>query len=245
MNNAAEFANFNSMMMTERANDRETYRENVARTLQANFIGGLLDEGNNSRVVHLLTEYNAQTGLSLTAQSVYQPANFKAFMGWVYARIKTITRLMGERSAMYQTTISGKPVLRHTRPEDMRIALYSKAMDEMNAMVLADTFNDNYLKYATFEGVNFWQSIETPDSIAVKAVYTHTDGSVKQATTTVEQAGIFGLIHDKAAFGYCPVKNSADVTPFNIKGKYWNECYETVYKTVSDNTEKAVVLLLD
>lgn len=245
MRDAGEFGRFNAMNMTERANDRESFREGIARTLQANFIGALLDEGNNDRVVHLLTDYNAVTGLSLTAQSVYQPDNFAPFMRWVYARVKTISRMMSERSQMFQTTISGSPVLRHTPAADLRIAIYSKALDQMEAMVMSDTYHDNYLKYATIEGVSFWQSIETPDSIAIQPTYTHTDGTVKKATNTVEQAGIFALIHDKEAIGYCATNNWSGTTPLNIDGGYWNEAYHSTYKTVSDNTEKAVVLLLD
>lgn len=245
MSSADEFARFNAMNMTERANDRESYREGVARTLQANFVGALLDEGNADRVIHLLTEYNAETGLTLTAQTVYQPDNFAPFMRWVYARVKTLSRMMAERSEMYQTVINGAPVLRHTPAENLRIAIYSKALDQMEAMVMSDTYHDNYLKYATIEGVSFWQSIETPDSIAIQPTYTHTDGSVKKATAPVEQAGIFALIHDKEAIGYCATNNWSATTPLNIDGGYWNESYHSTFKTVSDNTEKAVVLLLD
>lgn len=245
MRDAEEFGRFNAMNMTERANDRERYRENVARTLQANFIGALLDEAQNDRVVHLLTEYNALTGLTLDAQSVYQPDNFAPFMRWVYSRVKTISRMMGESSQMYQTVLNNKPILRHTDASNLRVAIYAPALDQMEAMVMSDTYHDNYLKYATVEGVSFWQSIETPDSISIQPTYTAPDGSVKKASGEVEQAGIFALIHDKAAIGYCPVNNWSATTPLNIDGGYWNEAYHSTYKTVSDNTEKAVVLLLD
>ena len=244
--NADEFSRYNAMCMTERQNDRESYKESIGRGLQANFIAALLDEGNNDRVIHLLAEYKTATGLAdLTAQSVYQPANFAPFMRWVYARIKTISRMMAERSQKFQTVINAKPVLRHTRPENLRIALYTPAMDQMEAMVMSDTYHDNYLRYATYEGVNFWQNIETPDSVSVKPVYTTTAGAVKQAAENKEQAGIFGFIHDRDALGYAVVNDWAQPTPFNAKGGYWNEFYHSTFKTVSDNTEKAVVLLLD
>lgn len=245
--NADEFSRYNAMCMTERMNDRESYKEAIGRGLQANFIGGLLKEANDSRVIHLLTEYNSATGMALTAQSVYQPANFAPFMRWVYARIKTISRMFAERSQMFQTVINAKPVLRHTSPENLRIALYAPAMDQMNAMVLSDTYNDNYLKYATYEGVNFWQNIETPDSVAIAPVYTDTTGALVQVAEKdkVEQAGIFGIIHDRDALGYAITNDWAQPTPFNARGGYWNEFYHSTFKTVSDNTEKAAVLLLD
>lgn len=243
-NSADEFGRFTAMLMTERNNDKESYREAVARGLQANFIGGILAENNNDRVIHLLSEYNAVTGLSLTAQSVYQPANFAPFMRWVYARVKTLGRLMSERSQMFQTVINNQPILRHTSPDNLRVALYAPAMDQMQAMVMSDTYNDNYLKYATFEAVSFWQSIETPDSISITPTYTDTTGAVTKGAET-EQAGIFGILHDKDALGYAFTNIETAVTRLNIKGLYWNEAYHATVKTISDNTEKAIVLLLD
>lgn len=245
MSSADEFMRFNAMNMTERNNDKESYREAVARGMQANFIAAILDEAKNDRVVHLLTEYNAETGLSLSAQSVYQPDNFAPFMRWVAARISTIARFMGERSQMYQTVINNKPVLRHTRGENLRIALYNKAYEQMKTMSMSTTFHDDYLKLAKFEGINFWQSIETPDSIAIKPVYTSNAGAVKKATKEVEQAGIFGIMHDRDALGYCYTNTWSATTPLNIDGGYWNTAEHATIKTIQDNTEKAVVLLLD
>lgn len=245
MSSADEFMRFNAMNMTERNNDKESYREAVARGMQANFIAAILDEGQNSRVVHLLTEYNTETGLSLSAQSVYQPDNFAPFMRWVYARLNVIARFMGERSQMYQTVINAKPVLRHTRGSDLRVALYSKAYEQMRTMALSTTFHDDYLKLAKFEGINFWQSIETPDSVSITPVYTSTAGAVKKASKAVEQAGIFGIMHDRDALGYCYTNTWSATTPLNIDGGYWNTAEHATIKTIQDNTEKAVVLLLD
>lgn len=245
MSSADEFMRFNAMNMTERNNDKESYREAVARGMQANFIAAILDEGQNSRVVHLLTEYNTETGLSLSAQSVYQPDNFAPFMRWVYARLNVIARFMGERSQLYQTVINAKPVLRHTRGSDLRVALYSKAYEQMRTMALSTTFHDDYLKLAKFEGINFWQSIETPDSVSITPVYTSTSGAVKKASKAVEQAGIFGIMHDRDALGYCYTNMWSATTPLNIDGGYWNTAEHATIKTIQDNTEKAVVLLLD
>lgn len=245
MSSADEFMRFNAMNMTERNNDKESYREAVARGMQANFIAAIIDEGQNSRVVHLLTEYNAETGLSLSAQSVYQPDNFAPFMRWVYARLNVIARFMGERSQLYQTVINEKPVLRHTRGSDLRVALYSKAYEQMRTMALSTTFHDDYLKLAKFEGINFWQSIETPDSVSITPVYTSTAGAVKKASKAVNQAGIFGIMHDRDALGYCYTNMWSATTPLNIDGGYWNTAEHATIKTIQDNTEKAVVLLLD
>ena len=112
-------------------------------------------------------------------------------------------------------------------------------------MVMSPTYHDNYLTLGNFESINFWQSIETPDSIAITPVYTSTTGAVKKATAEVEQAGIFGIMHDRDALGYCYTNVWSATTPLNISGGYWNTEEHATIKTIQDNTEKAVVLLLD
>ena len=241
---AEEFMRFNSLVTGNRSDKLEQYRENIARGILANYIGSLLAENQSARVVHLLTEYNDQTGLKLTAQSIYQPDNFTSFMQWVYARIANISRMMTERSEMYQTVINEKHVMRHTPANKQKVYLYSKAMDQFDAMVKANSFHDNYLKYTDYEGVNFWQSIKTPDSISVTPVYTSTTG-IATTGEAVEQAGIFGVIFDEEALGYAQVNNWAAVTPFNAKGGYWNAYDHVNFRAIMDMSEKGVLLLLD
>lgn len=242
-----EFMRFNTMVAQNRSDKLEQYRETIARGLLANYIASIITEGQNTRVIHLLTEYNTEAGFAtpLTAQTVYQPGNFEPFMRWVYARIATISRMMTERSELFQTVINNKHVMRHTPANKQKVYLYAKAMDQFGAMVASNTYHDNLLKYTDFEGVSYWQSIETPDSISVVPTYTHTDGTVKTAPSEVEQAGIFGVILDEEALGFAQVNAWNALTPFNTKGGYWNDDDHVNFRTLMDMTEKGCVLLLD
>lgn len=243
-NSAEEFGRFLSMCMTERKNDRESYKEGVAHNLQANFVAALIDEAATDRVIHALTEYNAVTGLSLTATTVMQPANFPGFMRWLYARCVVIARLMGKRSNKFQTNITGKTILRHTPRENVRVAIHTPFAEMMRSMVLATTFNEQYLNGDNFEEVDYWQSIDSPDNVSLTPVYTDSSGAIATASA-VSQGKIIGLIHDRDALGYAFVNQWAATTPLNILGGYWNEAHHANVKTLQDNTEKAVVLLLD
>lgn len=240
-----EFMRFNSMVAQNRSDKLEQYRETIARGLLVNYIASLLEEAQDSRVIHLLTEYNTLTGLQLTAQAVYQPDNFTSFMEFVYSRIANISRMFTERSELFQTVVNGKHVMRHTPPNRQKVYLYSKALDMFDSMVKANTFHDNYLQYTDYEGVNFWQSIETPDSISATATYTGTDGTVKTGESAKEQAGIFGVIFDEDALGYAQVNAWNSLTPFNPMGGYWNDIDHVNFRTLQDMTEKGVLLLLD
>lgn len=240
-----EFMRFNSMVAQNRSDKLEQYRETIARGLLVNYIASILEENDDDRVVHLLTEYNALTGQQLTQANVFQPANFKPFMEFVYSKIANISRMMTERSEMFQTVINNKHVLRHTPPNKQKVYLLSRFLDMFDAMVKANTFHDNYLKYTDYEGVNFWQSIDDPALIIATATYTKTDGTVATGAAQKEQNDIFGVIFDEDALGYAQVNAWNSLTPFNPVGGYWNDVDHVNFRTIQDMTEKGVVLLLD
>lgn len=240
-----QLGSFLSLLMTNLSNRLELSNEGLRRGLVCNAIASIISEANASRIVHLLTEYNSATGLSLTSTTVYQPANFPAFMKWVYSRVATISDLMTEMSTSFQTNITGKPVLRHTPYQDQRLYLYAPARHQMDARVLADTFHDTYLRYADVETVNYWQSITTPDSINITPAYTSTSGVLTVPNAPVTQASVFGIMFDRDAMGMTLLDRRVLSTPLNTKGLYRNLHVHCKQRVVFDNTEKIVVLLLD
>ena len=243
--NSEEFGQFISMITTDMSNKIELAKENLSRGLVSNFIGGLIAENNGSRVVHLLTEYNTATGGEYTATTIMLPANFAPFMKWVYARIAGIASLFKEMSVRYQTTLNSKPVPRHTPYNKQKMYMLGQDRYQIDARVLADTFHDNYLKYADVETINFWQGIETPDKIIVKPTYTNTSGEVTTAGSAVTQTGVFALLFDEDAMGWSMVHKRVLPTPVNPRGLYRNMWYHMRLRCFSDNTEKGVVFLLD
>ncbi len=196
-----QLGSFISLIMTNLSDRWEQAQENLRRGLVSNAIGGIYHENDSNRVVKLLTEYNALTGLSLTANTVYQPANFKPFMQWVYSRIAEISDKMTERSLLYQTVITGKPVMHHTPAQDQRVYLYAPARHQIDAMVLADTYHDSFLRYADVESVNFWQSIGAGSSVTVTPAWTDTSGVLDIPSSAVSVDNVFGLIFDRDFMG--------------------------------------------
>ena len=241
-----QLASFMGMVSGNMSDKLENIRENVARAALANFIGGVIDENQTGRVIHLLTEYKAATGITFTtAQEVYQPDNFKPFIQWVYARIAQISDMMTERTELFQTVVNSKHVIRHTPKAMQRAYLYAPARHQMNMMAIADTYHDGILTMPETETVNFWQSAETPDSINMKVARIGTDGSVTASTNAIEQAGIFGVIIDTEAVGVANTQSWSNPTPFNARGGYTNIWMHETQRIYNDHTEKGVVLLLD
>lgn len=249
-----EFQRFISLVVGNANDMLEQSRENLARMLVANYIGAKyvltsnLIEGAEG-VVHLLTEYNTITGLSLTAQTVYQPANFKPFMQWVYSRIAAIAALLTERSARFHmnVTLSGvdKTIMRHTPYDRQRVYLFAPARFQSEAQVLADTFHDNYLRFADTETVNFWQNITDPDRVIVKPNWLAADGTVGSTSQEIDLSPIFGVIMDEETTGFTPVNQWQAPAPFNARGGYTTVWMHETQRHWTDMTENGVVLLLD
>lgn len=242
--NSTEFGQFLAMITTDMSNKVELAKENMSRGLVANFIGGLIAENNATRNIHLLTEYNALTGLSLTATTVYQPDNYGPFMKWVYSRIASVASLFREMSTRYQTTIDSKPVPRHTPYNKQKMYMLGQDRYQLDARVLADTFHDNYIKYADVETINFWQGIDTPDKVMVTPTYTNTSG-VATTGDAVNKSGVFALLFDEDAMGWAMIHERVIPTMENGRGEYRNIWYHMRLRCFSDNTEKGVVFLLD
>jgi len=240
-----EFQRFISMVVRNTQDKIEQDRENLARATLANFIGGIAAENNEDRVVHLLTEYNAATGKALTNVTVYEPENFPAFMAWVYARIGEISELMTERTQKFQTIVNNKNINRHTPAAFQRLYLSTAKMLQYDSMVLANAFHDNYLKYADFERVNFWQSIDDRQTINVKASYLGADGLIKTQESAAKVENIFGIIFDDEALGFTEVNEWSQPSPFEASGGYTTFWYHFTLRFWNDYTEKAVLLLLD
>lgn len=246
-----EMARFWGMLVQNHSDMLEQWREDTARACLVNFIGGIVDEGNSDRVVHLLTEYNALNGGALTAQSVYAPENFANFMSFVAARIGTISEMMTERSVKYQTTVNGLIVPRHTPKSEQRLFVNTAQMKYREAMAMPTIFHDGKVDSAqgigVTEYVNYWQAIDTPDSINVHASRIGTDGTVltKAKGEVTNQAGIFAVLLDREAAGYAPCGGWSSPTPFNARGGYTNFFIHEREKVWNDHTEKGVVFLLD
>lgn len=237
------FAAFMSGLMTHFSNEREQWLEDGSRMLLMNLITAKADAAQD--VLHLLTEYNTATGLSLTSTTVMQPSNYPAFVKWMYGRIANISGLMTERSKLFQLAITGKDIYRHTPLADQKVFINSQFLNEMTARVLADTYHDNFLRYSDVEAVNFWQAIDSPLDVSAKPVYIDANGDVKVASANVAVSDVIGVMFDRDCTGYNIYDNSLETSPYNAAGQYFNLFSHTRVQFQNDLTEKAVVLCLD
>lgn len=243
-----EFGAFISMVMQNVSDLIEKDHENCARMTVANLIGGLAHYNVNTDykngVVHLVSEYNDITGLQLDSDTVKQPDNFVPFMKWAFARIKSVSDLLTERTTAYHFNITDKPIARHTPKDRQKCYMYAGDINNMEASVLSSVFNASYLENVDFETVNYWQSIDTPTGVQVNPAILNADGSVSKAGETVV-ANVLGVIFDEDAAGITTVNTWTASAPFNARGGYTNTFWHFTDRYFNDFTENAVLFLMD
>lgn len=245
-----QLASFVSMMMQNMSDTLEQARENTKRMTLVNLIGAILGNYATNQNVKLVTEYNSYIGASpaLTWAGIKADnSKYQHFMRFAYARIATVASMLTERSAKYHVSLTGKTIMRHSPYDRQRLYMLGQERYDMEAQVLADAFHDNYLKYADVETVNFWQSINTPDTINVTPSYLATAGAnagTIQKGSAVNKAGIFAVLMDEEAAGIVQVQERSG-SIYNPRASYSNLFFTMVNRYFNDFTENAVVFTLD
>lgn len=240
-----ELASFYSMVTGNIMDMIETAHENLKRATLSNLIGGIVSGGGDEQNVHLLTEYNAKTGGKYTAETIMAPDVYPDFMKFVYARIATVSALLTERLQLHHINVTGKAITRHTPYENQRLYMYAPTMYDSTARVIADTYHDTFLRYADHETVNFWQAVDTPDTINVTPSYLKADGTITTPSDAVSVPKVFALLCDEESCGMTVCNEWSATSPLNISGGYYNVAWHFTDRFWNDFTENAVLFTMD
>lgn len=229
----------------------EKDHEEFARAALANYIGGKLNQEaaiEPTGVIHLLTEYNAWSGDSLTINTVFNAQNFEHFIRWMWGRLETLSDMMTERSSLYHQTFddgNGNDLRleRHTPKADQMLYLNTGILNQANSNVMSMTRNPDFVPVKQGELLNYWQNIQNPLSINVAAGYTDKNGDVQSAA--VNSNIVLGVLLDREAVGYTIADTWTMATPMNAAGGYWDQWYHYTDRYWNDFTENGVVFVLD
>lgn len=240
-----QFLSFVNMIMTSQRNQIEQAHEQTARLCLGNLIGGIADENDATRVVNLVTGYNAELGndTPLTLEQLLNADNFPNFMKYIVYRIRTTCKYMTDRTVMYHTNITDHTITRHTPASSQHLYMNTDIMERSKTTVLSDLYHDNYVKLTDFEEVNFWQSPKSRMAINITGSRIDNTGAIK-AFTKNPLNNVLGVLFDWDAAGYTTILNRTDTTPFNARGLYSNIFWHFNDRYWNDFTENAVVFLL-
>lgn len=242
-----EFQQYLGLQLGNMQDQIEQVLEELARLTLCNFMAGKhqIDSRNE---IHLLTLYNSETGLSLTAQTVKQPANYGPFIQWVYGKMQVFSKRLQERGVLYHQNFTGHNIPRRTSAENQRLILFSEETAQINTSALPPIFHQDDLKMPrTFETVSYFQSPEEGhrNEISVLPSYTDATGAVVNAGAAVELEKCFGVLYDRDAMGCTRIHQRTYRSPFNSIGEYSNVHHHFTTRYWNDWTENAFTFYLD
>ena len=243
------FGSYMAGLLTKINNQLEQTFENVGRVVLCNLATAksLADPGS---VVHLLTEYNNECGLTLTSTTVMQPGNYEPFMKWVAARIESLKDLLAVRGTKWHVnpttaTPVGGYIQRHTPADRLKIYLNSAVLNNIQARVLTGLYNKEDFRMTDTEAVPFWQSPDAPDTIIYQPNYIDSAGQVVNATGAVTLTDVFGILFDEDAAGWGMTDEWMGSNPMHPFRGFSNLVWHYHMRWWNDLTENAVILLMD
>ena len=243
-----------SMLMTEFSNIYEIDLENRSRAQLANLAIILADAGKETptkgnickaeQVFHALKKYNAETGLAMTAKSIMNPADFRPFMIWLSAELKTLKENLAIRGTRFHGDFTDKIVNRHTDASDLRFYLVSKFGNYFEANG-SEFFHPEKAELGDYEKVTFWTDPSNPMQIKGSAEGVQSDGVTKFTLENQKVDNVLGIMMDIDTMGIVPVDQWSATEPFNARYGYRNGWNHYTFKTPVDFTENAILILLD
>lgn len=264
MTSAAMFAEFLSGQIQNIVDQLEQVGDAKARQALINYIGGKIqlevDNDPAVHVIHLFTEYAADTGVTLTLANYLAPANFKPFVEWMYARIATLADFMSERGHMFNfsPTLGGSKayIERHTPKDRLKAYFIASEFNRIQAMAISEVFNRDELKMIDFNAVNYWQSAADPYNITAEVTVNDTAVNITAGTTndlttdSVTTKGtpdtpVMGVLFDEEALGMTIVNEGVYDSGLNAASLTNNRFWHFTNKIWNDFSENGVVLMLD
>jgi hypothetical protein len=250
----AGVASYFSMLMTEFSNVYEIDLENMARAQLANLAIILADAGKEApisgnmckkeQVFHALTKYNAETGLAMTAKTIMNPADFRPFMIWLSAEMKTLKENLAVRGTRFHGDFTDKVVNRHTDAADLRFYLVSKFGNYFEANG-SEFFHPEKAELGDYEKVTFWTDPRNPMQIKGSAEGVKQDGKTKFTLSDQTVDNVLGIMMDIDTLGIVPVDQWSALEPLNARFGFRNGWNHYTFKTPVDFTENAILILLD
>ena len=249
-----DFAAFVNGIMTEKGNDIESEKEAFNRMTVLNAMAGVYDLSSymDGSAVNLTTQFNSDNSTSYTTSQLLT-TYFTEFLEWFVAYVKILSNRMTNRSKKYHwsptKTISGVTydILRHTPKDRQKMLMLNDFWIKAEAQVKPQVFNEQYLSFGNFEGVDFWQNEYDVSAIDITPAIPDAAGSnsgLQTAGTRVQLDYVLGFLFDEDAMMVDYQFDSATTTPLEARKHYRNLWWTFRKNSIVDFTENMILLYM-
>lgn len=248
----ASFSEFMTGVMTEKGNDIEVDKEAFNRATLLNFMAGIYDLNSvTGGAIDMVAAFNAWNGGTTYTGTQLRSTYRKEFLEFFVATVKKLSNQLTNRSIKYHwspsKTINGVQydLLRHTPKDKQKLILYRPFLIDAEAAVLPEIFNDQYLKLANYEAVDFWQDELIPFGINVTpAIPDTSDPTTQTAGTTVALDYVLGVLYDEDAMMVDYQLEASYSTPIEARKRYRNIWWHFKRNSINDFTENGILLYM-
>ena len=193
-------------------------------------IASAICETSASQQIKLLTEYNTETGSTLTPATAVHD---KDFLNFCIYRINNVIDMIQDMSTLY----NDGTVATFTNPENMRIKVLSSIQRRLETVTQYAAFHDQFVKIdGQYKTVNFWQAEDTPAGIIIERP---SDG------TEIAIDNVVAVLYDRDACGIYQIDETVMTSPVNQRGLYYNQAWHEKQGRFIDTSENFVVFLLE
>lgn len=232
---AGQLQAFFSMIETAISNGMTVKMDSLVEATINNFIATTYDDGTaNARVVKLLTEYNAFTGKTVTADKALADPEFIRFMTF---RMKRKAVQMQKLSTVFNA--GGK--YRHTPKDRLHMILHADVAAAADAYLQSDTYHNEFVTLPGADKVPFWQGSgsEFGWGDTSKIIVTP-----RGENSPVTISNIVGIMFDRDALGVSNLDRRV-TTNWNPKGEFTNNWYKFDAGYFNDFNENGVIFVLE
>ena len=234
--NVNELNGFISMLETGVKNSMTVKLDGLIMRTINNMTGQILNSANGLQKVNLLTEYNAVSGQTLTANKALMDKDFLKFASLT---IKKYQARITKMSTLFNA--GGKA--RFTTTDNLHTVLLSDFADSAEVYLMSDTYHNDTVSLPNHETVPYWQG--SGKSYAFNDI-SKIDVKIDAGNKTpkaVTQTGILGVMFDTNALGVSNL-NQRTTTSYNARAEFYTNYYKMDAGYFNDLNENFVVFYI-
>lgn len=234
--NVNELNGFISMLETGVKNSMTVKLDGLIMRTINNMTGQILNSANGLQKVNLLTEYNAVSGQTLTANKALMDKDFLKFASLT---IKKYQARITKMSTLFNA--GGKA--RFTTTDNLHTVLLSDFADSAEVYLMSDTYHNDTVSLPNHETVPYWQGSGKSyafNDISKIDVKIDTGNKTPKAVT---QTGILGVMFDTNALGVSNL-NQRTTTSYNARAEFYTNYYKMDAGYFNDLNENFVVFYI-
>lgn len=206
-------------------------KDNLVRRTVNNMIAEKIAQNKD---INLLSMFNTGRTTPLTpAQAIVSPE----FLRYAVYQIMKYKKMITTPSVLF----GDEDYVNFTPEQDMKMILLDDFVQSVEMNMQSDTFHNDLVSLGNgYQTVPFWQGSGTTTEFAFDTISRINVKIASDGTTTVQTAGILGVLFDRDACAVC-IEDAETTSKYAANGRYYNFFHYWNARYMNDLAENVVV----